>query len=150
MVKWRFPLKERQRAPKNHDWSQYQGPLCGYQLQHWCYSARLGLYFSCSSTRSVCTKSGGTRDLNASLYETILPTIDYTQYQNKATIIKVVLKKPVPTVLTFCNSPFTALCQKHYVWSMLCSTFNKKKNRITFKLKRWKITVYIFISTNYY
>jgi hypothetical protein len=43
----------------------------------------------------------GTEDLNASLYETILPTIDYTQYQNKATIIKVVLKKPVPTRATF-------------------------------------------------
>jgi hypothetical protein len=44
--------------------------------------------------------NGTIEDLNASLYETILPTIDYTQYQNKATIIKVVLKNQY-LVLTF-------------------------------------------------
>jgi hypothetical protein len=39
--------------------------------------------------------NGTIEDLNASLYETILPTIDYT-LSKWATIIKVVLKKPVP------------------------------------------------------
>jgi hypothetical protein len=69
-------------------------PLCGYQLQHWCYSACLGLYFSCGSTRSVCKNSEwyyrGFKCFlvrNHTSYNRL-----YSIYQNKATIIKVVLK----------------------------------------------------------
>jgi hypothetical protein len=91
-------FEKRQRAPKNHDWSQYKDH---YVAINCSTDAIVPAWASILVAVQLAPlqKSGGTRDLNASLYETILPTIDYTQYQNKATIIKVVLKKPVPTCL---------------------------------------------------
>jgi hypothetical protein len=39
------------------------------------------------AARPLVKKIVNGTDLNASLYETILPTIDYTQYQNKARLL---------------------------------------------------------------
>ncbi|ELY2017866.1 DUF2480 family protein, partial [Flavobacterium psychrophilum] len=40
--------------------------------------------------------SGSLQDLETALYQEILPTIDYSKYQDKPVIIKGCSKKPVP------------------------------------------------------
>jgi hypothetical protein len=68
----------------------------------------------------------GTIDLNASLYETILPTIDYTQYQNdykgcsKTSTYLCLYSKP----LTIYSLMPEALCM-----AKLCSTLYKVKKK---------------------
>lgn len=96
-----FLLKEKDFRDhlKNHDWSQYQNHYVAINcstdaiVPAWA-SILVAVQLAPYAKKIV---NGTIEDLNASLYETILPTVDFSQFQDKATIIKGCSKKPVPT-----------------------------------------------------
>jgi hypothetical protein len=96
-----FLLKEKdfREYLKNHDWSQYQDHYVAINcstdaiVPAWA-SILVAVQLAPFAKKIV---NGTIEDLNASLYEAFLPTLDYAPYQNKAIIIKGCSKKPVPT-----------------------------------------------------
>lgn len=95
-----FLLKEKdfREALKNHDWSQYQNH---YVAIYCSTDAIIPAWASVLVTIHVFpfakkVVSGNLQDLEASLYQEILSTIDYSKYQDKPVIIKGCSKKPVP------------------------------------------------------
>ena len=95
-----FLLKEKdfREALKNHDWSQY---LNHYVAIYCSTDAIIPAWASILVTIHVSpfakkVVSGNLQDLESSLYQEILSTIDYSKYQDKPVIIKGCSKKPVP------------------------------------------------------
>ncbi|MDI9256047.1 MULTISPECIES: DUF2480 family protein [Flavobacterium] len=95
-----FLLKEKdfRDALKNHDWSQYQNH---YVAIHCSTDAIVPAWATILVTTYLAPFAqkvilGTITDLNTALYQEILPTLDYTQYQDKPVIIKGCSKKPVP------------------------------------------------------
>ncbi|WP_394758887.1 DUF2480 family protein [Flavobacterium sp.] len=95
-----FLLKEKdfREALKNHDWSQYENH---YVAIHCSTEAVIPAWASILVTTHVSpfakkVVSGNLQDLETSLYQEILSTIDYSKYQDKPVIIKGCSKKPVP------------------------------------------------------
>jgi len=96
-----FLLKEKdfRESLKNHDWSQYQDQLVAIDcstdaiVPAWA-SILVAIQLAPFAKKIV---DGTIEDLDASLYEELLPKIDYSVYDNKAMIIKGCSKKPVPT-----------------------------------------------------
>jgi hypothetical protein len=95
-----FLLKEKdfREALKNHDWSQYENH---YVAIHCSTDAIIPAWASILVTIHVSSfakkvVSGNLQDLETSLYQEILSTIDYSKYQDKPVIIKGCSKKPVP------------------------------------------------------
>jgi hypothetical protein len=95
-----FLLKENdfRETLKNHDWSQYQNH---YVAIHCSTDAIIPAWASVLVTIHVFpfakkVVSGNLQDLETSLYQEILSTIDYSKYQDKPVIIKGCSKKPVP------------------------------------------------------
>lgn len=95
-----FLLKEKdfREQLKNHDWSQYQDQyiavLCSTDaiVPKWAMIL-ITMHLAPFSKKIV---NGNIEDLDASLYEEILPSINYAAYQDKPVIIKGCSKKPVP------------------------------------------------------
>jgi hypothetical protein len=95
-----FLLKEKEfrESLKNHDWTQYQDQLVAVHcstdaiVPAWS-SILVALQLAPYAKKIV---DGTIADLDASLYEELLPKIDYSNYQNKSMIIKGCSKKPVP------------------------------------------------------
>ena len=96
-----FLLKEKdfREHLKNHDWSQYQDHYVAINcstdaiVPAWA-SILVAVQLAPFAKKIV---NGSIEDLNAALYEALLSDLDYSQYNNKATIIKGCSKKPVPT-----------------------------------------------------
>lgn len=95
-----FLLKEKdfRDALKNHDWKQYQDHFVAI---HCSTDAIIPAWASVLVTIQVTPFakkiiSGTINDLETALYQEILPTIDFSKYQNKPVIIKGCSKKPVP------------------------------------------------------
>ena len=95
-----FLLKEKdfREALKNHDWSQYENH---YVAIYCSTDAIIPAWASILVTIHVFpfvkkVVSGNLQDLETSLYQEILSTIDYSKYQDKPVIIKGCSKKPVP------------------------------------------------------
>lgn len=95
-----FMLKEKdfREALKNHDWSQYENH---YVAIYCSTDAIIPAWASILVTIHVFpfvkkVVSGNLQDLETSLYQEILSTIDYSKYQDKPVIIKGCSKKPVP------------------------------------------------------
>lgn len=95
-----FILKEKdfREALKNHDWSQYQNHFVAI---HCSTDAIVPAWASILVATHVLpfaqkVVSGNLNDLETALYQEILPTLDYTFYQDKPVIIKGCSKKPVP------------------------------------------------------
>ena len=95
-----FLLKEKdfREALKNHDWSQYENH---YVAIHCSTDAIIPAWASILVTIHVFSfakkvVSGNLQDLETSLYQEILSTIDYSKYQDKPVIIKGCSKKSVP------------------------------------------------------
>jgi hypothetical protein len=95
-----FLLKEKdfREALKNHDWSQYENH---YVAIHCSTDAIIPAWASVLVTIHVFpfakkVVSGNLQDLETSLYQEILSTIDYSKYQDKPVIIKGCSKKRVP------------------------------------------------------
>jgi len=95
-----FLLKEKdfREALKNHDWSQYQNHFVAIYcstdaiIPAWA-SILVTVYLSPFAKKVVV---GNLTDLETSLYQEILPTLDYSKYQDKPIILKGCSKKPVP------------------------------------------------------
>jgi hypothetical protein len=95
-----FLLKEKdfREALKNHDWSQFQNHFVAIHcstdaiIPAWA-SILVTVYISPFAKKVVF---GNLTDLETSLYQEILPTLDYSKYQDKPVILKGCSKKPVP------------------------------------------------------
>lgn len=95
-----FLLKEKdfREALKNEDWSKYQDQ---YVAIHCSTDAIIPAWATILVTIYVApfakkVVSGTISDLETALYQEILATLDYSQYQDKPIIIKGCSKKPVP------------------------------------------------------
>ncbi|WP_162126867.1 DUF2480 family protein [Flavobacterium phycosphaerae] len=95
-----FLLKEKdfREALKHHDWSQYQNHFVAI---HCATDAIVPAWATILVTTYVApfaqkVISGNLTDLETALYQEILPTLDYSPYQDKPVIIKGCSKKPVP------------------------------------------------------
>ena len=95
-----FLLKEKdfREALKNHDWTQYQNHFvaihCSTDAIVPAWATILVTTYLTPFAKKVVL--GTIADLNTALYQEILPTLDYTVYQDKPVIIKGCSKKPVP------------------------------------------------------
>jgi hypothetical protein len=95
-----FLLKEKdfREALKNHDWSQFQNHFVAIHcstnaiIPAWA-SILVTVYLSPFTKKVVF---GNLTDLETSLYQEILSTLDYSKYQDKPIILKGCSKKPVP------------------------------------------------------
>ena len=95
-----FLLKEKdfREALKNHDWSQFQNHFVAIHcstdaiIPSWA-SILVTVYISPFAKKVVV---GNLTDLETSLYQEILSTLDYSKYQDKPIILKGCSKKPVP------------------------------------------------------
>lgn len=95
-----FLLREKdfREHLKNHDWQQYQDKFvavfCSTDaiVPAWA-SILVSLHLSPYATKIV---DGRIEDLDAVLYEELLPHIDYSVYKDKPVIIKGCSRKPVP------------------------------------------------------
>jgi hypothetical protein len=95
-----FLLKEKdfREALKIHDWSQYQNHFVAIHcstdaiIPAWA-SILVTVYLSPFAKKVVV---GNLTDLETSLYQEILPTLDYSKCQDKPIILKGCSKKPVP------------------------------------------------------
>ncbi len=95
-----FLLREKnfREDLKNHDWSQYQDQ---YVAIHCSTDAIVPAWASILVAIQLVPYAkkiinGNLEDLEASLYEELLPKIDYSAYQDKPVILKGCSKKPVP------------------------------------------------------
>ena len=95
-----FLLREKdfREALKNHDWSQYQDQ---YVAIHCSTDAIVPTWASILVAIQLAPFAkkiinGTLEDLEASLYQELLPKIDFSVYQNKPVIIKGCSRKPVP------------------------------------------------------
>lgn len=94
-------LKEKdfREQLKNHDWAQYQDQyvavFCSTDaiVPAWA-SILIAIHLAPYAKKII---NGNNEDMDAALYEELLPKIDYTTYENKPVIIKGCSKKPVPT-----------------------------------------------------
>jgi hypothetical protein len=95
-----FLLKEKdfREALKNHDWSQFQNHFVAIHcstdaiIPAWA-RILVTVYLSPFAKKVVV---GNITDLETSLYQEILSTLDYSKYQDKPIILKGCSKKPVP------------------------------------------------------
>jgi hypothetical protein len=95
-----FLLKEKdfREALKIHDWSQFQNHFVAIHcstdaiIPAWA-SILVTVYLSPFAKKVVV---GNFIDLETSLYQEILSTLDYSKYQDKPIILKGCSKKPVP------------------------------------------------------
>jgi hypothetical protein len=95
-----FLLKEKdfREALKNHNWFQYQNHFVAIHcstdaiIPAWA-SILVTVYLSPFAKKVVV---GNFIDLETSLYQEILSTLDYSKYQDKPIILKGCSKKPVP------------------------------------------------------
>lgn len=95
-----FLLKEKdfREALKNNDWSKFQNHFVAIHcstdaiIPAWA-SILVTVYLSPFAKKVVF---GNLTDLETSLYQEILSTLDYSKYQDKPVILKGCSKKPVP------------------------------------------------------
>jgi len=95
-----FLLKEKdfREALKNNDWPQFQNHFVAIHcstdaiIPAWA-SILVTVYLSPFAKKVVF---GNLTDLETSLYQEILSTLDYSKYQDKPVILKGCSKKPVP------------------------------------------------------
>lgn len=95
-----FLLKEKdfREALKNYDWAQFQNHFVAIHcstdaiIPAWA-TILVTTYISTFAKKVV---SGNLNDLETALFQEILPTLDYSKYQDKSVILKGCSKKPVP------------------------------------------------------
>lgn len=95
-----FLLREKdfREQLKNHDWTQYQDHYVAINcstdaiVPAWA-SILVAIQLAPYAKKVI---DGNSEDIDAALYEELLPKIDYSAYENKPVIIKGCSKKPVP------------------------------------------------------
>ena len=95
-----FLLKEKEfrEALKNHDWKQYENHFvainCSTDAIIPAWATILVTVYLSPFAKKVVT--GNLSDLETALYQEIVPTLDYSIYQDKPVILKGCSKKSVP------------------------------------------------------
>ena len=95
-----FLLREKdfREHLKNHDWSQYQDAYvavnCSTDAIVPAWASILVTIHATPFAKKIV--SGSLEDLETSIYQELLPSIDYAVYKDKPVIIKGCSKKPVP------------------------------------------------------
>jgi hypothetical protein len=108
---------------KAHDWSKYQGHFVAIScstnaiLPAWA-SILVAIQLAPFAAKTV---NGSLEDLEASLYEALLPQLDYSSYQNKPVIIKGCAKKPVPVRAYILAAQFLQPFAKSIMYGEACS-----------------------------
>jgi hypothetical protein len=95
-----FLLKEKdfREALKSHNWQQYENQYVAIHcstdaiIPAWA-NILVTVYLSQFAKKVVV---GNLTDLETALYQELLPTLDFSQYQDKPVILKGCAKKPVP------------------------------------------------------
>ncbi|OAB31449.1 Protein of unknown function [Flavobacterium fryxellicola] len=120
-----FLLREKDfRAElKNHDWSQYQDQ---YVAIHCSTDAIVPAWASILVAIQLAPFAkkiinGTIEDLEASLYEELLPKIDYSVYENKPVIIKGCSRKPVPMRAYVLSSSYLYPFARSIMYGEACS-----------------------------
>ena len=95
-----FILKEKdfRAALKNHDWSQYQNRYVAIYCSTDAIIPSWAMILLAVQLNPYALKVvyGTLEDLETSLYQEVLSTIDYAAYKDKPIILKGCSKKPVP------------------------------------------------------
>lgn len=95
-----FVLREKEfrQQLKEHDWAQYQNGFVALYCSTDAIVPAWAYMLITTHLKNIAQKVflGTLPQLETSLYQEILNNIDYTQYQDKPTIIKGCSKKPVP------------------------------------------------------
>ena len=95
-----FLLKEKdfRAALKNHNWQQYQDCYVAIHCATDAIIPAWAIVLVATYVIPIAKKTinGTITDLDNSLYQEILATLDYSVYQDKAIILKGCSKKPVP------------------------------------------------------
>ena len=120
-----FLLKEKEfRAHlANHDWSQYKdnyvAVFCSTDaiIPAWA-SILVTLQLAPFAKKII---SGTIEDLDSALYQEILPTIDYSVFENKPVIIKGCSKKPVPNSAYVLAAQYLQPFAKSIMYGEACS-----------------------------
>jgi len=95
-----FLLREKdfRESLKNHDWTQYQDAyvavFCSTDAIVPAWASILVTIHAAPFAKKIV--NGDLEALETSIYEAILPTLDYSKFAGKAVIIKGCSKKPVP------------------------------------------------------
>jgi len=95
-----FLLREKdfREHLKNHDWSKYQDAYvavnCSTDAIVPAWASILVTIHAAPFAKKIV--SGSLEDLETSIYQELLPSIDYAVYKDKPVIIKGCSKKPVP------------------------------------------------------
>lgn len=118
-------LKEKdfREALKNHDWTQYQGHFVAINcstdaiIPAWA-KILVTVYVSPYATKII---SGNINDLETSLYQYILNSIDYSIYKDKPIILKGCSKKPVPESAYILAIQKLQLVAKSIMYGEACS-----------------------------
>jgi hypothetical protein len=120
-----FLLKEKdfREALKNHDWKQYENHYVAIDcstdaiIPAWA-SILVTVYLAPFAKQVVM---GNIADLETALYQEILPTLDYSKYQDKPVILKGCSKKPVPESAYIMAIQKLQLFAKNIMYGEACS-----------------------------
>lgn len=120
-----FLLKEKdfREHLKNHDWAQYQDQLVAINcstdaiVPAWA-SILVAIQLAPFAKKIV---NGTLEDLDAALYEELLPKVDYSAYINKPVIIKGCSRKPVPMRAYILAAHFLQPVARSIMYGEACS-----------------------------
>ena len=129
-----FLLREKdfRESLKNHDWSQYQDHLVAIHcstdaiIPAWA-SILVAVHVTPFAKKVV---SGNFEDLDTSLYQEILASLDYSVYKDKPIIIKGCSKKPVPESAYILAASYLQPFARSIMYGEACSAvplFKKSK-----------------------
>jgi len=120
-----FILREKdfREHLKNHDWTQYQDAYvalyCSTDAIIPAWATILVTVYLTPYTKKVI--NGTVEDIDSALYQEILPTLDYSPYQDKPVIIKGCSQKPVPTNAYLLATKFLQPVAKSIMYGEACS-----------------------------
>ena len=120
-----FLLKEKdfREHLKNHHWPQYQEQYVAINcstdaiVPAWA-SILVAIQLAPFAKKII---NGNLEDLDASLYEELLPKIDYSVYENKPVIIKGCSRKPVPMRAYVLAAHYLQPFAKNIMYGEACS-----------------------------
>ncbi len=129
-----FLLKEKdfREQLKNHDWSQYQDHLVAINCSTDSIIPAWAILLVAIHVAPFAKKvvNGNFVDLDSSIYQDVLATLDYTIYKDKPIIIKGCSKKPVPESAYIMAASYLQPFARSIMYGEACSAvplFKKSK-----------------------
>ncbi|HSD06476.1 DUF2480 family protein [Flavobacterium sp.] len=120
-----FLLKEKdfREQLNNQDWSKYQDQYVAVTCSTEAIIPKWAMVLVTMHLATFAKKIvyGSLEDLDSSLYEELLPSIDYTAYQDKPVIIKGCSKKPVPLQAYILSAQYLQPYARSIMYGEACS-----------------------------